>query len=181
MANINNIRANLVKGGARPTLFEVIITNPVAGIADIRVPFMAKATQIPGHTIGKIEVPYFGRRWPIPGDRQVQDWTTTIINDETFDIRNALETWSNAINSMQGNISTLGSEPANYLSQAVVRQFGKDGSVIRVYEMHDIWPMDISPIELGWEASDQIEEFTVTWAMRDFEVVGGITGNAGGV
>jgi len=179
--NINNIRANMIKGGARPTQFEVIITNPVSSVADIRVPFMVKATQIPGHSHGRISIPYFGRRWDVPGDRVNQDWTTVVMNDETFDIRNALETWSNAMNSQQGNISTLGSEPGNYLSQATVRQYGKDGQVIRVYELHDIWPMEISPIELSWESTDTIEEFTVTWAVRDIEIVGGITGDAGGI
>jgi len=179
--NINNIRSNLIGGGARPSLFEVIITNPVSSIADIKVPFMAKASQIPGHSVNKIEVPYQGRKWAIPGDRVVNDWTVTIINDETFDIRNALEEWSNAINSQQGNIATLGSAPANYLSQAVVRQFGKSGDVIRTYELHDIWPMDIAPIDLSWEQNDTIEEFVVTWALRDFEVISSVTGNAGGV
>ncbi|PCJ96758.1 MAG: hypothetical protein COA52_00695 [Hyphomicrobiales bacterium] len=178
--NINKIRAELTGGGARPTLFEVVITNPVSSIADIKVPFMAKASQIPGHNIGKIEVPYFGRKIPLPGDRVVEDWVTTIINDETFDIRNAMETWSNAINSQQGNLATLGSSPSNYISQATLRQFGKDGSVLRVYEINNIWPMDIATIELGWDQNDTIEEFQVTWACSDAIVVSGTTGDAGG-
>lgn len=179
--NINNIRANLIKGGARPTLFEVIITNPVSSIADIKVPFMAKTTTIPGHTFGKIEVPYMGRKIPYQGDRIVEDWTVTIINDETFDVRNALETWANAMNSQQGNVATLGSEPALYTSQATVRQFGKDETVLRVYEVNGIFPINIAPIDLSWESNDTIEEFQVTFACSDFEVVSGITGNAGGV
>jgi hypothetical protein len=179
--NINEMRAGLVGGGARPSLFEVIITNPISSIADIRVPIMCKATQLPGHTIGKIEVPYFGRKIPIPGDRIVQDWTVTIINDETFDVRNALETWSNAMNSQQGNVATRGSSPSLYTSQASVRQFGKDGSVLRIYELNGIFPMDISPIDLSWESIDVIEEFQVTWAVSDFAVVGGSSGDAGGI
>jgi hypothetical protein len=177
--NINEMRANLVGGGVRPSLFEVVITNPVVSSADIKVPFMAKASQIPGHSIGKIEVPYFGRKIPIQGDRVVNDWTTTIINDN-FDVREALETWSNAINSQQGNIATRGNNPAAYTSQAAVRQFAKDGTVLRTYEVNGIWPIEIAPIDLSWESVDQIEEFQVTWACSDFEVVGGTTGNAGG-
>ena len=179
--NINNMRSELVGGGARPALFELIITNPVSSVADIKVPVMAKASQIPGHQLGKIEVPYFGRKIPIPGDRIVADWVTTIINDETFDIRNAIESWSNAINSQQGNLATLGANPANYTSQATLRQFSKDGSVLRVYEINGIWPMDVAQIELGWENTDQIEEFQVTWACSDVVVVSGTTGDAGGV
>lgn len=179
--NINEMRAGLVGGGARPSQFEVIITNPISSIADIKVPIMCKASQIPGYSIGKIEIPYFGRKIPIPGDRVVNDWTVTIMNDETFDIRNALEEWQNAMNSQQGNIATRGSNPSLYTSQATVRQFGKAGNVIRTYEINGIFPMDISPIDLSWESIDIIEEFQVTWAASDITVVGGNTGDAGGL
>lgn len=179
--SINEMKAAMVGGFARPTQFEVIITNPISSIADINVPIMTKATQIPGHSIGKIEIPYFGRKIPIPGDRVVQDWTTTIMNDTSFDIRNALETWMNSMNSQQGNIATRGASIQNYISQAVVRQFGRDGIVLRTYEINGIWPMDISPIDLSWESVDTVEEFQVTWAVSDIEVVGGNTGTAGGV
>lgn len=179
--NINAIRAQLIGGGARPSLFEVVITNPVSSLADIRVPFMAKATSIPAHTLGKIEIPYFGRKIPIPGDRVVNDWVVTIINDETFDIRNAMETWSNAINSQQGNLATLGSNPANYISQATVTQYAKNGDVLRVYQVNNIFPLEIAAIDLAWDTTDTIEEFQVTFACSDFEVVSGITGDAGGV
>jgi hypothetical protein len=178
--SIDTMRAALVGGGARPSLFQVMITNPINANADINVPIMAKATQIPGHTIGKIEVPYMGRKIPVPGDRIVNDWTVTIINDETFDIRNAMEQWANAINSQQGNLATLGSAPSNYTSQAVVRQLGKDEQVLRVYEVSGIFPIDVAPIELGSEITDTIEEFQVTFAVSDVVVVSGVTGDAGG-
>ena len=178
--NIDRMRSTLVGGGARPSLYEVIITNPVNSIADINIPVLAKASQIPSYTVGKIEVPFMGRKIPVPGDRIVNDWQVTIINDETFDIRNAMEQWSNAINSQQGNLAILGSNPANYTSQATVRQLGKDGSVLRVYEFSGIFPLEVTSIELGYETTDTIEEFQVTFAVSDVVVVSGNTGDAGG-
>jgi hypothetical protein len=179
--SINDIRARLIGGGARPSQFEVVITNPINSVADINTPFMCKAASIPTSTVGKIEVPYFGRKIPLPGDRVVADWVVTIINDETFDIRNALEMWSNAINSQQGNLATRGSSPSNYVSQAIVTQFAKDGRELRTYQFNNIWPMEIAPIDLNWETTDTIEEFQVTFAVSDVEVYSGITGDAGGI
>ena len=45
--NINEIRSQLTFGGARNSLFQVTIQNPVNGVADIKVPFLVRAAQIP--------------------------------------------------------------------------------------------------------------------------------------
>lgn len=96
--NIQDIRSQLTSGGARSSLFQVTIQNPVNGLGDLKVPFMCRAAEIPASTLGFVEVPYFGRRIKLAGDRTFQPWTVTIINDEDFLIRNAVENWSNAMN-----------------------------------------------------------------------------------
>ena len=179
--NINDIRSQLTLGGARPSLFQVIISNPVNPIADLKLPFLCKAAQMPQSELGTIEVPYFGRKLKIAGDRKFANWTVTIINDEDFLVRNALETWNNSINLYQQNITALGtSAPSVYKSQATVTQFGKDGTILRTYQFNGIFPDIISPIDLAWAAIDEIEEFQVSFQYDTFEVLNSITGNAGG-
>ena len=68
--NINEFKSQLTGGGARPTLFQVQILNPVAPEADFKVPFMVRAAGIPGSTLGSYEVPYFGRNIKYAGDRK---------------------------------------------------------------------------------------------------------------
>jgi hypothetical protein len=51
---------------------------------------------------------------------------------------------------------------------------------IRTYQFNGIFPSAISPIDLDWNATDQIEEFTVTFQYDWWEVSGGVTGQAGG-
>ena len=41
--NINQFKSELVGGGARPTLFQCQVTNPISNVADIKVPFMIRA------------------------------------------------------------------------------------------------------------------------------------------
>lgn len=178
--DINDMRSQLVYGGARPTHFQVIITNPFNPLADIKVPFMVRAASIPTLTVGKIEVPYFGRRYPIPGDRVWEDWNTTVINDEDFLVRDALERWSNAMNAFRRNVATAGPNPATYKSTATVTHYGKAGNELRVYQLNGIFPMVVSSIDLDWQASDTLEEYQVVWAFDEMEVVGGATGDAGG-
>ncbi|NDH48943.1 MAG: hypothetical protein EBY41_00060 [Proteobacteria bacterium] len=179
--NVNEIRAQLALGGARNSLFQVTIQNPANSAGDVKVPFMVQAAQIPQSTLGLIEVPYFGRKVRLAGDRVFGDWTVTVINDEDFLIRNAMEEWSNNINTHQGNIRSFGAaSPSLYKAQAQVTQFAKTGAPIRTYTFNGIFPTDISPIELDWNATDQIEQFTVTFQFDWWEVTGGITGNAGG-
>lgn len=177
--SINNIRSQLTGGGARPSLFRVVISNPFDPAADIKVPFMVRATNVPSYSIGKIEIPYFGRKIPIPGDRVWEDWNTTVMNDEDHIVKNSLELWHSRMNAFEGNIAQDGSSPNNYKSQATVTQFGKDGSELRIYQINGIFPLYIAPVELDWSSTDTVEEFAVTWAYDNMVVVGGITGDGG--
>lgn len=177
--NIQEIRSQLVLGGARASLFQVQIANPANGAGDIKVPFMVKAAQLPASTLGMIEVPYFGRKIKIAGDRTFAEWTVTVINDEDFLIRNAMEQWMNSINSHAGNIREFGSaSPLLYKSNAQITQFSKTGVPIREYTFNGMFPTEVSTIEMAWETTDAIEEFTVTFQYDFWEVTGGITGTS---
>ena len=48
--NINEFKSQLTGGGARPSLFQVQILNPVAPEADFKVPFMVRAAGLPAST-----------------------------------------------------------------------------------------------------------------------------------
>ena len=180
--NVNEFAGALKAGGARPSLFQVQITNPINGVADAQVPFLCKAAQIPESTVSSIDVPYFGRQIKLAGTRTFAEWSPTIINDEDFAIRNAMEQWSNAINSFQGNLNNAGgTAPSLYKANAQVTQFSKTGEILRIYNFVGIFPTAVAAIDLGWENGDAIEEFGVTFAYDYWEVSGGTTGNAGGI
>ena len=68
--NINLFAGALKFGGARPSLFQVNITNPANAAADIQVPLLVRAAQIPAATLGINDVPYFGRQLRIAGNRK---------------------------------------------------------------------------------------------------------------
>jgi hypothetical protein len=170
--NINEFKSQLTGGGARPTLFQVQILNPINPEADFKIPFLVKAAGIPASNVGSYTVPYFGREVKYAGDRTFEDWTITVINDEDFDIRNAMEAWSNAVNTHDSNLRAL---PRDYKSNAIITQFSKDGSALRSYVFEGLFPINISDITMDWSAVDSIEEFTVTF-QYDLWRVEGVTG-----
>ena len=173
--SINEFKSQLVGGGARASLFQVQITNPILGVANLKVPFMVKSAAIPESSTGIIPVPYFGRVIKYGGDRTFQAWQVNIINDEDFSVRNAMEAWSNAINS---HITNTRATPSAYKAQAQVIQYGKDGTVLREYTFEGLFPTQISSIELGWASQDTIEEFSVAFEYDLWRVSGGVTGNS---
>jgi hypothetical protein len=174
--NINDMKAQLTFGGARATLFQVTLTNPANNVAALKTPFLVKAAQLPESAVGTIEVGYFGRKIKYPGDRQFMPWNVTVINDEDFLIRNGLEEWSNRINGLESNLRTI----RNLKSTAEIIQYAKTGEILRTYKFNGLWPAEIAPIEMNWDAVDQIQEYGVTFQYDSWEVSGGLTGNAGG-
>jgi hypothetical protein len=169
---VDTFKAALDGGGARPNLFEVQVTNPIDGGGDQKLTFTCRAAQLPASTIGTVETFYFGRQVKLAGDRTFAEWTVTILNDEDFVVRNAMERWMNAIN---GHISNLQLAPEIlYKQQATVTQFGKSGQRIKEYTFLGLHPTEVGAIDLAWDTNDTIEEFTVTF-QYDYWVSGTTT------
>ena len=181
---ISNFKSALIGGGARPNLFEVELTtlpNGVAWDAD-KFRYMCKASSLPASNIAAIDVPFRGRIFKVAGDRTIETWSVTIINDEDFKLRNAFEQWMEQIAKLDNNLgATL---PESYMTNATVFQLGRgsvpssknsDGnnnSVLKEYEFIDIFPTTISAIDLSYDSSDAIEEFTVDFNVQSYRLTG---------
>ena len=172
--NVAEFRANMVGDGARPNLFSVSLVFPIiasnGSLASSKTTFMAKASQLPGSSIGTVGVNYFGREMKFAGNRTFADWSLTIINDEDFVVRNSIESWMNSINSNVSNVrAPAASRPAGYTTDATVTQYGKTGEILKTYNFVGLFPVDLAPIELDWGSNDAMEEFQVTFAYQYWE------------
>ena len=130
---------------------------------------MCRTAQIPASTVGVVPVQYFGRPVKFAGNRIFDPWSVTIINDEDFAVRSTLEEWHQNINSVQGNVRLAGAGPEAYKSQGSVIHYGKQGNILREYKFVNLFPSQISAIELDW-ANEGIEEFQVTWEYDYFTI-----------
>lgn len=177
--NVQSFRSSLKLDGARPNLFEFTMATGRVGIADIgeELKFKCRVAQIPEDNLGMIPVTYFGREIKIAGNRTFPELTVTVINDEDFAIRRAVEKWMSNINSHVANVR----DPArlnniDYSCTGELRQFGKTGNQIKYYKFLGCWPTNLSAIDLDWGANDQIEEFQITFAFQWWESPGSTDG-----
>ena len=194
---LEDFKARLIGGAARPNLFECELTFPSfstqstgggAGstgaqnnqrsVAELSR-FMIKTANLPASNVGVINVPFRGRELKIAGDRTFDVWTITVINDVDFSIRTAFEKWMNAINKHDDNSGLI--NPSQYQTDAIVKQFGRSSvngansnvtnptipspgdsiPVLKAYKFYGIFPTAVSAIDLSYDSSDTIEEFTV--------------------
>lgn len=160
-------------GGARPHLFQVEMVLPIslnnAASASFSrdIPVKATATQIPASTVDAIPVFYQGRAVNFSGNRTYAPWTIEVLNDEDFGIYDSFISWLSALNEPIDNVrnSGLSSRPEQYKSQALILQYGQDETLIKSWRCLGIFPVNVSEITLGWQDTNQIERFQVTFAV----------------
>lgn len=163
--NINSFKSNF-QGGARPSLFRVTQTFPigVGGNAGRKMEYLCKGAALPSDVVNAIDVYYMGRQVKVAGDRTFEELTLTVINDVDFAIRNAFEKWMALLNSHEPNIGIV--NPNQYWADLEVTQLGRDGAALQKYKFISAFPTNISQIDLSFDATDQVEEFTVTMAYQ---------------
>ena len=179
---ISDFKSRLSGGGARPNLFEVELAFPDAVSIENDVlqkaRFLVKAAALPASTIANIDIPFRGRILKIAGDRTFETWTITVLNDTSFSIRSAFEKWMNTINKL--NDGTGETDPALYQVDAKVHQLDREGKTLRKYVFKDVFPTNISAIDLNYETTDTIQEFTVEMQVHFYEAFKGNAPQSGG-
>lgn len=167
--------------------------------------FTVRAANLPSSQMGVIEVPYRGRVLKIAGDRTYEPWTITIMNDTNFSMRSAFEAWFASVQAYNENYTSLGTlgnadDSAGYFADMSVSQLSRDiqtgggstsassaagqasPSVLRKYNFINVFPSNISAIDLDFGSNDAIEEFTVELQVQYWvpDTTGGDSGSNGG-
>jgi len=183
---ISDFKSRLLGGGARSNLFEVELTTLPSSVTlpwqAERFSFLCKAAQMPAMTIANIDVPFRGRIFKVAGDRTIENWSITVINDEDFLFRNAFEEWTQQIANLEDNMGST--NPSSYMVNAKVYQLGRGSTrqstnnsgdtnvVLKEYEFVDIFPISVGSIDVSYDSSDTIEEYTVEFAVQSIRVNG---------
>jgi|688.fasta_scaffold90703_4 hypothetical protein len=165
---------NALGQGSRPNNFKITFGNPLglnlprftSTIADSgSYSLLCKSAAIPAFTIGVVEIPVQGgRRMKLPGDRTYGDWTATFIADQDQVLRKYFEDWIAGIstnNFENRSKSTI----ADYKQNIQVQQLDVSGNNIAngFYVLKDSFPTDVSAIDLSYDTTDTISEFSVTF------------------
>ena len=181
--SIQDFKKALKGGGSRANLFEVAIPSLPSGVdfggtdGQDNFSMLCKAAALPASNIASIDVPFRGRIMKVAGDRTYDTWSVTVINDEDFAIRNAMETWMQVIGQYGDGSGTT--DPELYMRDAYVKQFKRSASttgfnspvgggleVSALYKFYSVFPTNVSAIDLSYDSSDTIEEFTVEFQVQ---------------
>jgi hypothetical protein len=174
--SIDSFVGAIHKSGSRANLFKVNIATPSdlqgatllnGSTPETKWEFLVNATTLPGYLSGEIPVSYYGRVVYFAGDTTFGDWTVTVLNDEDMKIRKGVETWMEKINSTHSNVRDADLiEHKTISTKATIETFGMDGITGKgttKVELFNVWPSNISPIELSHDSANAIETFQVTW------------------
>lgn len=162
-----------IGAGARPNQFRVTMAGGLQAGGESQLSFLTKAAALPNSTLGLIEVPHIGgRRLKLAGDRTFSEWTTTVLNDSDFNVRDRLESYQKQFVNTFQNQSTIGNRENQARTTVQIDQFDTAGRIIIQFRLYDCFISEIGAIDLSYDSTDVIEEFPVTWVYSYYTVKG---------
>ena len=178
--NASKFRSMLKHGGLRQNSFKTTVTIPNgnSGI-DETFSFLCTSGQVPAMTVGTATTHYFGRAVNFAGDREFEPYTVTLIEDESFTVRNALEAWQNAMNFLNQDTDKRSSmcNQSDYYVDVRFEPIGVDGGacgmsgaggVLKTYTLKNAFPSSIGAIEFDYSNNNTIANYQVTFTYDYF-------------
>jgi len=171
---------NNFDGGTRPNRF--VVSGDLGSRGSLPNNFMVKAASMPAQTLGIIPLPFRGRIAKVPGDRAYAEWTITVLDETTYNMRRIFEAWHEEFNWHKENVvankdilSGVGAE----FTRWTVTQIDMFGTELRHIQLHNCWPVEVGAIDLSYDTADTLTEYSVTLAY-DYITLGDGSGVAAG-
>jgi hypothetical protein len=141
--------------------------------------FYAINAAIPGRSISTSEIKY-GSSFTIkkPYNQIFEDLTVTFMMDEAGYIKTFFDNWMNQVVSPVDNRIGYYND---YVRTGAVDIYKKNGELSYSVELIDMYPINITNVDLSYNSMDTIASFTVTFAYKTIQIsAGGIsTASAG--
>ena len=170
--NINDFKSALSDGGARANQFQVVFNAPTGvGQFQAKTSFLIRTAQLPGSSVGELAIPFRGRNIYLAGDREYETWTTTVLNDVDFHVRNQIEKWQNLMNDFTTGrgLTNVTQYTANITVAQLDRNSTSGDDYVRQYTLINCFPQAIGGIDLSYDATTEVETFDITWRYTHFE------------
>lgn len=178
LPNIDQFKAELLRGGARANYFKVTGGN----IGGNDFTFLCRAASLPAGVVNVVEVMTpGGRKLKLSGERTFENWSITVYNDTDMKMRTRFESWQQVCAGY--NTPFAFDTISQYASaqQWKVDQLDRSGGVMRTYQFFDVWPVNLAAIDLSFDEQSSIEEFTVEMAFSYYVPLVGGTALAAGI
>lgn len=164
MSTIDTFRQKLLRGGHRTNRFRVTVDFPTRTLenatkAQESFEFLAFAANVPTQGIGDIPVKFRGRTVYFAGDpAEPEEWTCSVYNSISFDIRNACINWKNNYI----NPDSVTGEDLIDTSTATIELLDKADKTIQKAVLNNAWVKTIGQIQTSWDTENEISRFDLT-------------------
>jgi hypothetical protein len=181
MADTHQIQKFLdaFQGGTRPNRYKITGDCPAIGGLSGQVLFEThcSAATLPEAKMGAIQLPFRGRQYNFPGDREYAPWSCTIIDDlgdnNSWD---KLHKWNNLFNDHASNT------PATSIGRTYTKAYTGTITIVMLdhvvagdkahkkIQLKNAYPVSISGIDLGTGKANEVTQFAVTFNYTHYEV-----------
>lgn len=181
---VQNLLNNTLGDGARSTKFECIInfnTIDIYGKKDILT--LVKTSQFPGKSHDVIDFKYKGRNIPLKGQVKYDNtWDCTFYLTQDHELKGAFEDWIESldqkhnIKEVSPNVKTaqIDNNSENgfgYNTSLKIMQMDFDGTQqTAVYELFNVFPKNVSLVNVDYSALGEVLEFTVSFAYSHYNL-----------
>jgi hypothetical protein len=159
---------------ARPNLWYCKLFVATSDVAAARgqldtLTFRCEKAEIPGRTIATLDDTGSGPALKMPYEVNYNDMEITVICSTDMAERDYFEEWMNKIvypgkNARAGLVNYYSNfAKGNSLELA---QLGDQGEALITYVLYDVYPIQISPMNLSWEENNTYQRFNVTLNYR---------------
>jgi hypothetical protein len=159
-------------GGTRPNRFKITGTIPGIGSAQAfhETGIYCLASSFPESTVGIIPIPFRGRIYKFPGDRQYSEWTATILDDTgSNQLWSLWHDWSVRFNDHEENVAVNRTHIAEFCSDLTIEQLDhQSDATIKSVQLVNAWPVVVGPIVLDSAAANTLTQFQVTVAYSHY-------------
>lgn len=189
--SVNKFRESFVNGVADTSLFEFkLIGLPKSLFKDwdskvlSELVIHTRHAQFPDMSIQTNPFSYAGIPSKYPYENAVGDMNTEVMCSGNYWERRFFADWQNSIIDY-GNPSVHGSTflvgyHRDYVTNAQIDLYDSSGKIIQTVELWDVWPIQVSPMDLDWTSNNIVPSFFVTFTYSYWSIKGSKSTYKGG-
>lgn len=160
---------------ARPNLWTAqLYTASTIGEAPETFNFRCEKTLIPGRTVATVDDTGSGPALKLPYEVNYADIDITIICSTDMIERKFFENWIDSIitsSAISGKAGLLKYHNEYARGNKMnLSQIDESGDELITYSLIDVYPIQISPMNLSWEETNTYQRFDVTLSYRYYEI-----------
>lgn len=174
--NVQNLIQKALGDGARASKYDVMVVMKHSSYDGKNIAILAKSTNFPSRQHQIIDFHFKGRPIPIRGiSKYPQTWECTFYLTEDHKLKNEFEIWMESLDEKENYVSDTYAKDKRELNASgytseikIFQQNFNDTDSTAEYTLHNVFPTEVSPVQISAENPGNVLEFSVTFAYSHY-------------